>query len=43
MEGLAGVDHWILTREFKEKGSYGCTLDMDAMGIEAEKESALMN
>jgi len=42
LEGLAGVNRLILKRELKQDGSDGYTLDMDATGIEAEKESALM-
>ena len=40
--GLAGVNRRIVKRELKRDGVSGYTLDIDATGIEAEKESARM-
>jgi len=40
--GLAGVNRFILKQELKQDGIDGYTLDIDATGIEAEKESARM-
>jgi hypothetical protein len=42
LEGLAGVNRRILKRELTHDGIDGYTLDIDATGIEAEKESARM-
>jgi len=40
--GLAGVNRRILRREINRGGAAGYTPDIDATGIEAEKESAHM-
>ena len=42
LEGLGGVNRRVLKRGLKADGIKGYTLDMDATGIEAEKQSALM-
>ena len=42
LEGLGGVNRRVLKRGLKADGIKGYTLDIDATGIEAEKESAQM-
>jgi len=42
LEGLGAVQRRVLKRALKADGIKGYTLDMDATGIEAEKQSALM-
>jgi len=42
LEGLAKVNRWVLKRALKKEGKKEYTLDIDATGIESEKESAKM-
>jgi hypothetical protein len=42
LEGLAKVHRYVLKRALKKEREKGYTLDIDATGIEAEKESAKM-